>query len=173
MNLGARLFDPSEPLITVPFASRSFRTTFAALDFRYEREVRFDYRLVGFDDAWMSTRDRNLVYAGLPAGSYTFEIKARTPVGSSPRPASVSFRILPPWWQTWWFSSIMIGCVILVARLLWRWRLHRLIHERRRLEKAVEERTREVIQEKTRVEEQNRKIEGLLVATQEANRLKS
>ncbi len=69
---------------------------------------------------------------------------------------------------------------LVLGRLMWCRRTRRLEAERYRLEKAVTERTRElsqekqrVVDEKIRVEQQNREIERLLTEAQQASRLKS
>jgi signal transduction histidine kinase/ActR/RegA family two-component response regulator len=86
---------------------------------------------------------------------------------------------LAPWWQTWWAEGLLLILGAVAVRWFWRSRLHRIMTEQKRLEAAVAERTRElslekanVIEEKARVEEQNHKIERLLLQAQEASRLK-
>jgi signal transduction histidine kinase/ActR/RegA family two-component response regulator len=101
-------------------------------------------------------------------------VAARNPRSDwSVMPAGVSFRIVAPWWQTWWFRSLGAGA--LAALLVWavRARMQQLIWERRRLEKAVRERTGELEMQKNMGERQKREIEELLRQSQEISRLKS
>ena len=178
-RLGADAFDPAASTPEVPYRNRSFQVGFTALTFRNERDVRFRYRLLGIHDDWMETDDRKAGYPGLPAGAYTLEVTARTQDGSSVEPARFSFRVLPPWWQTWWSKGLVFFGGLWVARRVWRWHLRRMILEQQRLERAVEERTRElslekahVLEEKAHIEAQNQRIEALLFQAQEASRLK-
>ena len=88
-------------------------------------------------------------------------------------PATASFRIVPPWWATWWFRSLAAGACALLIGLVVRSRMNRVLHERRRLESAVRERTGELQLQKNVVERQKHEIEELLRQAQEVSRLKS
>ena len=151
-------------LSAVPFRRRFTTINFAALTFLDETAVRFRHRLIGLDENWVENGLRQAGYPALPAGSYTFEVSARSAAGVwSATPAHLSFRILPPWWETLW---VRFAAVLLLSALIWslmRWRMHRLLTAQVRLEAAVAQRTRElelekskVLAEKTRAEEANR-----------------
>jgi signal transduction histidine kinase/ActR/RegA family two-component response regulator len=149
--------------IQVPYRDRSFRAEFAGLTYLSEADVRFRYRMVGLEDDWIQTAEHAVRYPALPSGDYRFEVLARSAEGVwSAAPAAVSFRILPPWWATWWARTI--GAILLMVLLItvWGWRMHRLLETQRVLELAVNERTRElhlekanVLAEKARAEEAN------------------
>ena len=90
--------------IEVPYSRRSFHVGFAALTFLKEDTVRFRHRLLGLDSTWSETRQTEAYYPGLPPGRFTLEVQASTQGKWGPSTARVSFRILPPWWRTWWAS---------------------------------------------------------------------
>jgi signal transduction histidine kinase/CheY-like chemotaxis protein/streptogramin lyase len=180
VKLGDKTVDPSHSL-EMPYQENSLQVRFAALTFVQESSVLFRYRLAGESQDWLETTQRELNYPKLPPGPYTLEVMARSAQGLwSAEPARVAFQVLTPWWLTLWFR---MGCVVLtlaLGRLMWWRRTRRLEAERYRLEKAVTERTRElslekqrVVDEKIRVEQQNREIERLLTEAQQASRLKS
>jgi signal transduction histidine kinase/CheY-like chemotaxis protein/streptogramin lyase len=180
VKLGDKAVDPSNSL-EMPYQENSLQVRFAALTFVQESSVLFRYRLAPETQDWLETTQRELNYPKLPPGQYTLEVMARSAQGLwSAEPARVTFQVLTPWWLTPWFR---LGCVImtiLLGRLLWYRRTRRLEAERYRLEKAVTDRTRElsqekqrVVDEKIRVEQQNREIERLLTEAQQASRLKS
>ena len=167
--------------IEVPYRRRSLQVRFAALTFLQESQVLFRYRLASVTRNWLETAQRELNYPQLPPGDYTLEVTARTAQGVwSVEPARLKFRILEPWWLTWWFRVSGALAIVLVGRIVWQRRTHRLEVERYRLETAVKERTRElllekqhVVEEKGRTEQQKREIERLLQEAQQANRSKS
>ena len=167
--------------IEVPYRRRSLEVRFAALTFLQESQVLFRYRLASVGRNWLETTQRELNYPQLPPGDYTLEVTARTAQGVwSLEPARLKFRILEPWWLTWWFRVACALAILLAGRIVWQRRTHRLEAERYRLEKAVKERTRELFQEKQhlveekgRTEQQKREIERLLQEAQQANRSKS
>jgi signal transduction histidine kinase/CheY-like chemotaxis protein/ligand-binding sensor domain-containing protein len=161
----------SEPAVS--YDRRFFEASFAALTFLDEADVRFRYRLSGFHSDWVETRHRIASYPGLPAGQYTFEVQAVLPGRPPSSTATLSFSVLPAWWQTWWFRTIMLMLAAASIVISWRRRVHGLEQSRRRLEKAVEARTAQLLEEKKLVETQHQDIERLLEKAQEANRLKS
>ena len=55
----------------------SLEVSFAGLSFRKPEGLRFRYRLLGLDDAPVETALREVRYARLPPGSYTFEVACR------------------------------------------------------------------------------------------------
>ena len=176
-RLGADRFDLAENPAT-PYRGRLLQIGFAGLTYRNEERVRFRYRLAGMHDDWIETDQRKAEYPALEPGAYKFEVMARARAAWS-APARFAFQIVPPWWQTWWMKGLLILAFLAVFQWVLHIHLGRVVAERKRLERAVAERTRElslekahVLEEKARVEEQNQKIEGLLLQAQEASRLK-
>jgi signal transduction histidine kinase/CheY-like chemotaxis protein len=186
-----RLGDIAAPLmggVEVPYSRRSFDAGFAALTFVNEDSVRFRHRLLGLDPTWTETRQTEAHYAGLPPGRFTLEVQAGIAGGNwNPATARVSFRVLPPWWRTWWAISTGVVLCNFLAHQLWAWRVRRILRRQLELERAVEDRTyklvleqRHALREKARaerekaiVEKQNVEIERLLVESQQAARAKS
>ncbi len=163
---GGRLFSPS-PGLEFPAKDHSIVLSFAGLSFVNERAVRFRYRLKGLEEDWVETSQREVRYANPPPGPYTFEVTARSSDGVwSVKPAVLSLRILPPWWESWWAQGFLIMSFLTALRLVWRWRVALIRKEQRRLELAVEQRTRELQLEKANVLVEKARAE-------EANRLKS
>jgi signal transduction histidine kinase/ligand-binding sensor domain-containing protein/CheY-like chemotaxis protein len=167
---------PANPAVfsQVPFRDHDLLVNFAGLTFRNEKNVRFQYRLVGLDDRWLTTGLREARYSSLPPGSYRFEVTARSAAGLwSPTAATLSFRVIPPWWRTWWFQGLTFaGCAVLLG-LFVRERAVKLRRQQHQLEAAVRERTAELEQQNRLVESQKCEIEKLLDRTRETSRLKS
>ena len=144
VQFGGRSLNPS-PGMRIPYREHSAVIGFAGLSFLDESAVRFRYRLDGLEEAWVETNQREVHYPGLPVGAYTFEVQARNPEGVwSIEPARFTFSILAPWWQTGWaYLSLMLVLGVSVGAV-WSWRVTHLKRDQRRLEMAVQERTREL-----------------------------
>jgi signal transduction histidine kinase/ligand-binding sensor domain-containing protein len=102
--------------------------------------VRFRYRLKGFDRDWVEVADRRVAYyTNLPPGRFRFEVTAANDDGVwNPVPAVLELRLLPRFYQTWWWKALMVA-----AALLFLYGLHRLRAGRLELRAAVaEERNR-------------------------------
>ncbi len=139
------------------YENRSLLVRFAALTFRNRHKVRFRYRLAGLDESWAETDQDSVRYARLAPGNYTFEVMAGSAEGLwSTEPARVDFSIARPWWGQWWLQILAALIVVLAGRALLRRRMERLLTDRRQLERAVEQRTRELAYQKRRAEEANK-----------------
>jgi signal transduction histidine kinase/ligand-binding sensor domain-containing protein len=67
----------------------------------------YEYRLSGVSDTWTRAPERRISFVGLGSGAYTFEARVRSANGTAVSPAAVvSFRVLPPWYRSWWFLTL-------------------------------------------------------------------
>jgi len=96
---------------------------FIGISFTSPENVRYKCQLKGIERDWFETQQRNISYPYLPPGNYRFSVIAVNNDGiESSKPAEVRFRILPPFWQTWWFQalSVLFFLFLIVMVLLWR-----------------------------------------------------
>ncbi len=115
--------------------------------------VRYRYRLKGAAEAWSApSPQREVSYAALSPGSYTFEVLAVNHDGiESTSPASLSFTILPPFWRRAWFllvaGLLLAGAFGGVVRYVSTQKLKRRVQEleTERAVRVERERTRERI----------------------------
>ena len=73
---------------------------FAALDYAAPTKSRFMYQLLGLDEDWVDAGTNRLVtYTHLPAGDYTFRVKAKNNDGVwSEQDATLPITVMPaPW----------------------------------------------------------------------------
>jgi ligand-binding sensor domain-containing protein/serine phosphatase RsbU (regulator of sigma subunit) len=131
--------------------------TFGFTGFSYHNpdELEFTYFLEKQSKEWSPfSSNREIQFSGLTPGSYVLKVKARNKYGITGDPCEYSFTIKPPFWQTPWFiipsSVVFIVVIILIMRV----RERNLIKEKIKLEKIVEERTREVVEQKDEIAKQ-------------------
>lgn len=89
---------------------------FSSTFFEQQKNIEFSYQLVDFDKNWSPwTNKSEKDYTNLPAGKYTFKVKARSSLGSESESLSYTFIILPAWYQTVWMYLLylIILCVII------------------------------------------------------------
>lgn len=72
--------------------------------------IRYQVKLEGADTDWSKpTAERTVNYSNLAPGTYRFLVRAINSQGVPSRtPATVVFRIAPPFWKTWWFSLLVV-----------------------------------------------------------------
>jgi ligand-binding sensor domain-containing protein/signal transduction histidine kinase len=96
--------------------------SFTGLSLIKSEQVRFKYKLEGQDANWTDAgAQRVAYYSYLPPGRYTFTVIAANTDGVwNHEGASIRIRVLPPFWRTWWFLSLvtlaLAGLILLVHR---------------------------------------------------------
>jgi len=89
---------------------------YSALNASSQNEVIFRYRLDGATPNWTETTQRELQFASLAPGAYRLQVQAREGDGDwSGNSAEFAFRILTPWYFTWWFISLSVLVALSVA----------------------------------------------------------
>src|SRR5262249_17268771 len=80
----------------------------------------------------------------LPPGSYDLRVQAAVSRGPWTEPGTMlRIHILPPWWKSWWFSTILAAFLVLLAWAAYRYRVQRIAQQfDMRVEERVNERTR-------------------------------
>ena len=105
------------------------RIDFLSIDFSTGGALTYQYMLEGADSNWSAPiTQRTVNYANLQPGSYTFKVRAITGDGvTSERGAQISFRILRPVWQRWWFLTLAALTISALIHFIYRFRVRRLI----------------------------------------------
>ena len=89
--------------------------------------LQYQHKLEGAGQDWSAPSEQRTHLISLGAGTYRFLVRAVRRDGSqSQKPASISFRILPPFWQRWWFVGLAAVMVIAVVVGFDRYRAARL-----------------------------------------------
>ncbi|MGA2182341.1 MAG: response regulator [Bryobacteraceae bacterium] len=155
----------------LPWSDRSIAFELANLNYAHEDGVTFRYRLHNLDEygpagKWIDTAQHSVQFSLLPPGAYVFDVSFVTRDGEVSEPALFRFEVAAPWWQHPLLRILAVALILLAIRLAWKWRMRRVLQQRRELEAAVEARTRELAVEKSRAEAEKARAE-------EASRLKS
>jgi ligand-binding sensor domain-containing protein/signal transduction histidine kinase len=91
--------------------------------------TRYQYKLVGGAADWSPlSAERSVTFANLSPGAYRFLVRAVNADNvASQQPASVSFTILRPLWQRWWFLALLAGLAGLAIYSLYHYRVAQLL----------------------------------------------
>jgi signal transduction histidine kinase/ligand-binding sensor domain-containing protein/CheY-like chemotaxis protein/AraC-like DNA-binding protein len=151
--------------IELTYLDNLFSFEFAVPGYRYPKEVRFAYRLEGYDKDWIeSGPDRRITtYTHVPPGDYVLRVKAAGKDGAwSDKQIFIRLNILPPWWQTWWAYTLYVIAFVLVLFGYIRLRTRNLRHRARLLKHTVEERTAQIREHEQQIQHQAEDLEELL-----------
>ena len=129
---------------------------FVGLDYRAPEQVRYQYKLDGFDQEWSPIGEqRYATYANLPPGIYTFMVRARNHYGGGfTNPTTYRFTITPPFWQRWWFAFLVLSALIGLFIGSYRFRGRQIRARNAALEAQVTERTAVLEQTNARLEDE-------------------
>ena len=106
---------------------------FSLLDLTLPTKNKFKYKLEGLSDKWIESGTKHeATYTNLNPGSYTFKVLGCSSNNVwSLEPATIGITILPPWWATWWFRSLVIISILTMLYILYRYRLANLLRMER------------------------------------------
>lgn len=114
---------PVHPVL--PSYMNSLGIFYKGISFRDYEGLEYTYRLNGYNSSWSPNQKSNFVsFVGLPPGKYEFLVMVKDSNTGWSRPASFTFEILKPFWQTWWFIMLMIVLAGYLVFLLFQFRLH-------------------------------------------------
>ncbi|MDP4245485.1 MAG: two-component regulator propeller domain-containing protein [Bacteroidota bacterium] len=122
-------FSMAGELPKLSYRQNNIAFDFAGLSFLDEENVRYTYRMEGLDKDWSPVTDRRYVnYSHLSPGTYRFRVSAQNNDGVwSEVPASMSFIIATPFWQTWWFLSLVVVTLAALMYAFYRYRLQQAL----------------------------------------------
>lgn len=146
--------------VRVPAVPNSLEVSLSPMTFRHEGRVAIQVRLGDTEDPWMTRRAPTEVFSQIGGG--TPRLQARMKVDNfewSPVLVDLPVEVEARFFQSWRGVGLVVGLVVLLGWLVWRYRTEKLIEDRKVLAMAVEQRTRE--------------IKRLLEQAREASRLKS
>ncbi len=142
-----------KPEITIRPDQNAFDISFAALDYSEFEQIRYAYKLEGFDQDWVKIDTRHHAYfANIPPGHYT--LRVRIADGShtvASTQETLLIHVLPPWYKTWWAYLLFILAGLLLLAIAYSFYRHL-----RRVRKEAAKRIREVRREREKAEEAER-----------------
>lgn len=114
---------PYSDEITLTYEQRSPNIHFSTLDYSDVRNVKYTYRLEGFDQTWSKPSSTPwAAYQKLPAGKYVLHVKACTSDGTWGKESTLVIRVKPPFYLTSWaimiYVLLVLGVIILVVKFV-------------------------------------------------------
>ena len=110
--------------LRLKYKQNFFSIGFSALAFTMSKDVKFRYRLNGFDDWTEVTGRRFANYTNVPGGDYIFQLQAANNEGVwNPKILNFPVHIDTAFWLTWWFRIAVALLIALSAYWLYRYRI--------------------------------------------------
>lgn len=147
--------------IFLSFKQRSFTIRFQPTNLSNPNLVSYKYILEGSDEGEIEIGNINeLRFNSLSSGTYTLKVYAKIGEGKwSFSPAQLIIHIEAPFWNKWWFWTIVGLLLFVLVRFSIRKRVDYLKREQVRLEMKIAERTKEIREQNIKIEKQKEQIE--------------
>ena len=86
--------------------------------------VQYRYIIAGSNDIWHDLKGRKIILNGLLPGSYRVILQANIDNSSwQQHQIELIFHVLPPFYQTWWFRSIIVFLIVFLIYLFFKFRV--------------------------------------------------
>jgi len=146
--------------MVLPYNKNDLSFNYSGISLSVPEKVRYKYKLLGLTNEWSPEVSKtDITYPSLPPGSYTLQVKAMNNDGVwNEVPASFAFEILPPWYKTWWFYTISVIAILFGIATYNAYRTKKLKNDNIKLERTVDIRTKELREEKEKVESINKEV---------------
>lgn len=152
------------------FESSDLEFEFAAPSLNHSNQTEYRYYLEGRDSGWggWSTKT-TATYTNFREGTYTFRVQARNAQGYVSSVGSYTFKVLPPWYRTWWAYTVYAGMAVAVCVLALHYR-NTIIENRKAREQAIQLARERIANE--RLQQANARLQEANDRLNEADRIK-
>lgn len=117
----------SEELV-LPANKNFVKLYLSANCFSFNDQTTFQYQLEGIDDSWRNNASNPLItYTSLPPGSYKFKFKATNSDGIESEIENYQITVVPPFYKTWYFYSLLILITGLSIFGLYKYRIRQIL----------------------------------------------
>ncbi len=165
-----KIFNSNAPLnqsiletkeIRLSYRDSVFSFEFAALNYIGTAKNQYAYKIEADEDRWIQLNDkREITFSRLSPGMHKFQVKGSNNDGLwNNQVASIKLIIEPPFWLTWWFRILAIIAMMAGILLLYKLRVRTYKRQREKLRIEVLERTREIREQSTIIEDKNKLLE--------------
>jgi transcriptional regulator with PAS, ATPase and Fis domain/ligand-binding sensor domain-containing protein len=139
-------FIPTEEEILIPPGNTNLEISYTALSFVSPEKVFFKYKLEGYDKDWIEAGSRrSAYYTNLSPGNYSFKVMACNNDGIwNETGNTIAFYLQPRFYQTNYFYFLCAFSFGLTGFALYKVRVKQLVHQTKKLETVISERTLEI-----------------------------
>lgn len=156
-----RKIRPGKGRVQLSYSENTLNFRFTGISFRDETQLTYQYRLIGLDSTWSGKDKSNSAkFIKLPYENFKFEVRAVNGDNiASPQPATFSFTILPPFYLRTWFILIFLMLSGIIIFYLYKRHMRRIRLENVRLDKLVQQRTKELLSERDKLQSANENLD--------------
>jgi signal transduction histidine kinase len=130
--------------LVLPYRYNQVTIDFNTIGTENPQQVNYQYILDGYSKDWSpALKNNSATFGNIPEGTYTFRLKARIANGKWSDPLTYKFKVLPPWYRSWWALAIYLVFISFAG-----WRVHKYQKHRTILQEREKAKERELVQAK-------------------------
>jgi len=95
-----------------------FYVDYSCISFKSQKNITYNFRLIGLDTQWNTTKETFLDYPSLPPGDYKLELYAVNAFGKRSNDVVITFTIEKFFYQQLWFILLVAGIILAIGWLL-------------------------------------------------------
>ena len=159
IDISGVAYEPDEP-ISLKYGKYRIRIDFVGINFNNPEQVTYQYKLDHYDSDWSQVSSLPYAFYGrVEDGNYTFMLRACDGNGNcSTEPLELDISVKIPIWKAWWFIFAIVALVLSIIFAVFKIRERNQKAIQEYLQRQLDERTREVVQQKEEIEIKNRDI---------------
>jgi hypothetical protein len=97
-------------VVKMKHGQNNLKVVLSTPEYLFKDDVVYQYYVKGLMDDWSSWSSiREIDFPYIPTGDYVLEMRAKTFLTDNVRSFDFKFKVLPPYWQTWWFYMLEIA----------------------------------------------------------------
>jgi signal transduction histidine kinase len=136
---GAQKTSIAETKIILPFSRNNLTFEMSAASYDKPEANVYQYYLKGNDKGWSKwTNESKEVYTNLSGGDYYFYVRSKNVYGVIGKEDVFTFKIMPPWYLSWWAYMLYILLIVAVIFVIDRIMRRRVINIERNKAKLRE-----------------------------------
>lgn len=112
--------------LTIGPGQNDVQLSLSAISYESFGNIKYQYRLLGLTDNWVTTESPDISFSGLPPGQYQLQVFGINYNGvKSLKALTLPIIVLPSFWQTWWFKLLIAALVLVGIAFLIMWWVQR------------------------------------------------
>lgn len=173
--VGDEAHRPGTAAIELDAGQRDLQIDYTALSFVAPENMRFRYRLEGYNDDWVEAGNRRTAfYTNVPPGQFTFRVVASNNEGVwNEEGAAIAFTVAPHFYETTTYYLLLAAAIGTLTLVAVRWRARQHGRRERHLSQLVEARTDQLRRHEEQLQAQNAQLEAQALKLTELDRAKS
>lgn len=147
--------------VELSYSASNFILKFAALNYLNPEKNHYKYKLDGYDRDWIDAGTQcSATYTKIPPGKYTFYVMGSNNDGVwSEKAKTLNISVLPPWWGTLWFRTLLVIIFMGLLITFYRLRFQFLQKNQKILEEKVINRTAALKKTQQEIADQNTELQ--------------